>query len=571
MPQSFSLYNIARNNIVSALIICALWPSTLHAQIKMEVLNEHGKFVLSDKINRLSEINSWKEKIKQEFWREGYLAFEIESVQLKDSSQYDVYAFFGSKLEWGKIDIDSTVVAVYRSRFNPQSGPLLADGIEQFHKNVLEIFAQSGYPFAETYFSNIRIEQGLFNATINADKGPLILFDSLVVNSARPLPQKYLSQYFEIKKGQLYDERILQKIPRRIKEIPFVQQNGPVEILFDGNKAKIYVNLEDRKASFINGIAGLQPDVDNEGYIITGQLDLKLLNGLRLGETFVLNWKRIQVETQDLAIEAQYPFIFGLPLGIEGKVKIFRRDSTFNSVGLRASLVYLVQGGHKIKLFNESTQNTSLSSLNFNPALGNSKSNSYGIGAEFRNTDHFFNPIKGYTLFIEGSAGRRTLRDTLLSSDGLVLPGKTEQYSLNTHLQLFIPLSQRMTILLQERAALIRNGKTMLNEMYRIGGLNTLRGSDEESIYATTYSISTLEWRLLLGEFSRLFVFYDQAWYERKSLELAFSDSPSGLGTGISFETKGGIFSLSYALGRSGDQSFELRTSRVHFGFTSLF
>lgn len=571
MPQSFSHYNAARSIAFSMLIFCALWPMPIQAQIKMELLNEHGTLVFSDKINALTELNNWKEKAKQDSWKDGYLAFEIDSIEFKDSSLYHVHAYLGPKLEWGVMQIDSTVVAVYRSRFNQQSGPLLANGIEQFHQKILEIFAQSGYPFAETYFNNINIDKGLFNATINADKGPLILFDSLIVNSARPLPQKYLSQYLEIKKGQLYDERILQKIPQRIKEIPFVQQNGPVEILFDGNKAKIYVNLEDRKASFVNGVAGLQPDTDNEGYIITGQLDLKLLNGLRLGETFVLNWKRIQVETQDLAIEAQYPFIFGLPLGIEGKVKIFRRDSTFNSVALRASLVYLVQGGHKIKLFNESTQNTSLSSINFNPSLGNSKSNSYGIGAEFRNTDHFFNPIKGYTIFIEGSAGRRTLRDTLLSSDGLVLPGKTEQYSLSTHLQLFIPLSQRMTILVQERAALIRNGKTMLNEMYRIGGLNTLRGSDEESIYATTYSISTFEWRLLLGEFSRLFVFYDQAWYERKSLELAFSDSPSGLGAGISFETKGGIFSLSYALGRSGSQSFELRTSRVHFGFTSLF
>ena len=44
-------------------------------------------------------------------------------------------------------------------------------------------------------------------------------------------------------------------------------------------------------------------------------------------------------------------------------------------------------------------------------------------------------------------------------------------------------------------------GETMFqNELFRIGGLKTLRGFDEESIFASVYSIFTLEYRFILEQ-----------------------------------------------------------------------
>jgi len=49
------------------------------------------------------------------------------------------------------------------------------------------------------------------------------------------------------------------------------------------------------------------------------------------------------------------------------------------------------------------------------------------------------------------------------------------------------------------------------------------------------------------------------------------TDTPIGFGAGTSFETKAGIFSLTYALGRQFNNPVELRGGKIHFGFTSLF
>ena len=115
------------------------------------------------------------------------------------------------------------------------------------------------------------------------------------------------------------------------------------------------------------------------------------------------------------------------------------------------------------------------------------------------------------------------------------------------------------------------NDRLYLNELYRLGGIRNLRGVDEASIYASSFAIGTLEYRLLLEENSNAFVFVDQAWWEDRSREEVLADDPIGFGIGTNFETKAGIFSLTYALGSQFNNPFDLRDGKVHFGFTSLF
>ena len=109
------------------------------------------------------------------------------------------------------------------------------------------------------------------------------------------------------------------------------------------------------------------------------------------------------------------------------------------------------------------------------------------------------------------------------------------------------------------------------NELYRIGGIKSMRGVDEASIYASSFTIGTVEYRYLFEENGNVFLFVDQGWWEDLSQPEPLSDTPLGFGVGTSFETKAGIFGLSYALGRQFDNPIELRAGKVHFGFTSLF
>ena len=147
------------------------------------------------------------------------------------------------------------------------------------------------------------------------------------------------------------------------------------------------------------------------------------------------------------------------------------------------------------------------------------------------------------------------------------------QYSSEIEAMLFIPIKNRGTIKIGNQSAWLENSTLFLNDLYRIGGLKTLRGFDEESILASIYSIFTLEYRFLFEENSYLFFFSDAAYYENRGISFSGDryDAPYSIGTGISFQTKAGIFSINYALGSQYGNAIDLRRGKVHFGIVSHF
>ena len=48
-------------------------------------------------------------------------------------------------------------------------------------------------------------------------------------------------------------------------------------------------------------------------------------------------------------------------------------------------------------------------------------------------------------------------------------------------------------------------------------------------------------------------------------------DRPFGVGAGISFDTRAGIFSLNYAIGKQFNNPIDFKTAKIHFGFVSVF
>ena len=151
----------------------------------------------------------------------------------------------------------------------------------------------------------------------------------------------------------------------------------------------------------------------------------------------------------------------------------------------------------------------------------------------------------------------------------------TTQYEANARVVWHLPLGRRATLRLAgQGGSMVNNGtgaRLFRNEVYRIGGLKTLRGTDEAGIFASSYAIGTVEYRFLFEENSNFFVFVDQGWWEDQSVSPLLTDTPLGFGAGTSFETKAGIFSITYALGRQFSNPVELRGGKVHFGFSSLF
>jgi hemolysin activation/secretion protein len=109
------------------------------------------------------------------------------------------------------------------------------------------------------------------------------------------------------------------------------------------------------------------------------------------------------------------------------------------------------------------------------------------------------------------------------------------------------------------------------NELFQIGGYRLLRGFDEESIFASRYAVGTVEYRYLLGQNSFMFAFTDLGWAKNTIPSVNMSNTFLGVGLGMAFETKAGIFNISYAAGKRDDTKFNLRQSKIHLGYVNYF
>jgi hemolysin activation/secretion protein len=135
----------------------------------------------------------------------------------------------------------------------------------------------------------------------------------------------------------------------------------------------------------------------------------------------------------------------------------------------------------------------------------------------------------------------------------------------------FIPLFRNSALMVRNQSGFLENENLFENELFRIGGLKTLRGFDEESITASIFTIFTLEFRYLFDLNSYFNIFFDGAFYERNTNSGYFNDTPYGIGAGVNFETRAGIFSLSYAMGSRDGEPLQFKAAKIHFGLTARF
>ena len=110
-----------------------------------------------------------------------------------------------------------------------------------------------------------------------------------------------------------------------------------------------------------------------------------------------------------------------------------------------------------------------------------------------------------------------------------------------------------------------------LNELYRIGGQQTLRGFDDLRFYTKSYSVFTIEPRMLINQRSFLFLFSDLGWLKEKST-LTFQDTFAwGIGAGLSLFTDSGLFNVAFGVGKIFPDNFDFKRPQVHIGYKAIF
>ncbi len=510
-----------------------------------------------------------------------YLTATYDSL-VKDSSLLKVYLNSGLQYQWAYLkngNIDEGVLSEtgFREKLYTDK-PLYYKNVKGLQEKLITYYENNGYPFASVKLDSIIISQNSIAAQLWLTKNTEEKIDSVVIKGNAKITPVYVYNYLGIKPGSLYNEAQLQKVNTRIAELPFIRSSRPATVVFTDKYNKLVLYLEKKQASQFDGIIGILPDNKTGKLLFTGDVRLKLQNGLGKGELIDLNWRKLQTQTQDLKLRLVYPFVLHSPFGIDYNFKLYKRDTSFIDVNQNIGLQYILTGGNYFKLFYSNKNSTLLSTKGLEyvttlPVNADVQNNMYGIGLKYEKFDYRLNPRKGFSLQGNASIGTKTIKKNSrlnpIVYENLKL--NTTQYTADLECNLFIPIMDKSAVKIGTQSAFLYNETIFQNELFRIGGLKSLRGFNEESIYASSFSIVTLEYRYLLEQNSYLYIFGDGSYYENNNVRTFIHDTPLGFGAGVSFETKAGIFSINYALGKQFDNPIELKSGKIHFGIVNYF
>lgn len=530
--------------------------------------------------------------------KKGFVTASIDSVQM-DSTKAEVLLFLGQSYRWAKLNADSIPqellnAAGYRDK-NFKQQPLDYIAVQQLQTKLLDRLENTGYPFANVYLDSFELQNDGINAMLKIDEGPLYKIDSIRVYGDVKISNRFLQRYLEIQDGSIYQKQKLLNISPRLLQLPYLLEEQKWNMSFLGTGSIVNLYLKERKSSQINGLIGFLPSNDQLGgskLLITGDFNLNLKNGFGLGEALSIVFQQIQVQSPRLQLGYQQPFLFGSPFGVDFSFDGFKKDTSFLNINLQLGVQYAFGGNRSGKIFYQQFISTLLD-VDTN-AIRNSKrlpdqidqtTSNIGLEYEWFTTDYRFNPRKGVDLKFTGSAGIRRIRannnisnlkdpsnpgfnyQSLYDSVGL----RAYTFRLRASAAKYFKTGKQTTFKTAVNAGLVQSPRIFRNELYQLGGFRLLRGFDEESIFASAYAVATAEYRILIGLNSYIYAFADGGWARNNSQFANTSNTYIGSGLGLAFETKAGIFNIAFAAGKRNDLPFNLRQSKIHFGYVNFF
>ena len=530
--------------------------------------------------------------------KKGYIAASVDSVKM-DSNSAKVVLYLGQPWRWAMLATSSVPqellnAAGYRFK-NFIKQPLNYTAVQQLQIKILDKLENTGYPFANVYLESVVLQQQGITAVLKVDKGPEYKVDSIRVYGDVKINNRFLQRYLEIPQGSIYQKQKLLNISSRLLQLPYLFEEQKWNMTYLGTGSIVNLYLKERKSSQINGLLGFLPATDEAGrnkLLVTGDFNLNLKNGFGLGEALSIVFQQIQVQSPRLQLGYQQPFLFGSPIGVDFNFDGLKKDSSFLNINLQLGIQYAFGGNRSAKIFYQQFVSNLLTVDTI--AVRNSKSlpdqidqttSNIGLEYEWFNTDYRFNPRKGFDVKLSGSAGIRKIRpnNNITSLKDPFNPAFNYQslydsvgtraytFRLKASVARYFKTGKQTTFKTAVNAGVVQSPRIFRNELYQVGGFRLLRGFDEESIFASAYAILTTEYRVLLGLNSYLYAFADGGLVRNNSQFANSSNQLLGGGFGLAFETKAGIFNIAFAAGKRNDLPFNLRESKIHFGYVNFF
>lgn len=520
------------------------------------------------------------DKLTTHYRAKGYLNFSIDSIT-SDSAHYYLHPFFGRNYQHTVLLLDSVTESCVHGTPSAaflRNGTLPFSQYRQFASRLVSQMENKGYPFAQVSLLAGNLESDTAGI-VHLERKMLVSYDSIILRGNLKLSRLFLKPYLSWYPKRYYNEQSVSQIVKKLSELPFLSIVREPGVEFVGDKAYLYLFLDRQRVNQFDGYVGLVPVNPTSGKVmVTGEVTLNLRNIFTVGEELSLKWQAPERYSQFLSLSADFPFLFGTPIGISGSFLLDKKDTTYLNMNYLVSIQYAFASLCRVHAyFDYRTSSVLLHEpalwLQSDSASFDYRKSMYGVRFAFQQLDDLLSPRRGCNAELDFAVGRRKILKNTLVDDSFYdeIDLKSTTYRIIARFSGFVPIGKRWGWVASARLAAMPFSHCVYNDLFRFGGTSTLQGFDELSLFASTYTVLLTEFRFWFAKQSFMHLFLNAAWYERRMQDSYFSDFPFGFGLGATFHTKVGNLYVSYALGQQKNSPISFKTGKIHLGLNLRF
>ena len=521
---------------------------TIQNRIVSEIY--HTKKHLQKK-DALDEID----RILQQVKKRGFFTARIDSIS-KTNKELIAYLDLGKK-------INEIIIVTKKDNTNG----IIDSGIDSIKiktrefsdltNQLLEQIDRKGNSFSEITYVNPLLKNDTLLLEMKISNSSSRKIDKVITRGYEDFPKKFITKYFLIDKNTVFSKQKLNQVSALSNKLDFIKEKKAPEVLFKKDSTHLYLFLDKIGTSSFDGLVNFSSKENGKGLLLNGNLDLKLNNTFNTGEKFEIIWNKVSDEKTDFKINSYVPYILNSKFSTTLEFYLYREDSTFINTNFELKTDYSInQKSHASILYSSEKSNYLLNISNNDLA---SYSNYFiGLGYELKksSTSNLYKYKNGLNLNL--TIGKR----------------KTDTESINQlkfHFSAFanVQINNRGYLNIKNESGLLTSKNYLLNELFRIGGANSIRGYNEQSIFTNGYSYSNIEFRYSLDTSSYLYSITDLGVYKENTTNKI--KKLIGIGAGYQFRINNNLVNLGYVISTNSSTNAELNSSRLVVRWTSFF
>lgn len=402
----------------------------------------------------------------------------VEDSLVINNKHYTSFINLGKKTTIASLKIDPDDTQLLKTLGLNVKNNLISLKIKDLKNTLTQIntkLVNIGQSFSKVKLKNITISGSILTADLSINHSKKRTIDKIIIKGYSNFPKSFLKHYFNLHSNKIANPKFITEISRKTNQLDFIKEKKKPEILFSKDSTILYLYINKTKTNYFDGLVNFNSE--NKKIKLRGYFDLNLKNAFNKGEEININWRNNGNSKQDFTLKSKIPYTFNTKSSTTFSFNIYKHDSTYTNTRTNLAIHYPISNNLSTYFIveNETSQinNNSTNIKDFKKL---------GIGLGFK-----YNSFKKEKLNLNIELHHK-IRETEKT---------TSLYQINIFSAATLKISKRINLYIKNTSKLTSKRTSLNNELFRSGGVNSIRGFQENSILSNSYTFINSELRLL--------------------------------------------------------------------------